>query len=146
MTIKILSLSALALSIALSQSAFASDMCKSKYDWIVKTSEKLDLNAEQKTKIRALAAEAKMAAMAKHEEMRMIHKHINEAYTNNTIDPSKLDEFINQEQMAMGDILKVRSKERYDAYMVLTDSQKQKMNKMVNEWLKSHEHLWDNNN
>lgn len=141
MNLKTLSLSALALSIALSQSAFAHDVCEHKHDWIVKVSEKLGLNAEQKTKIKAFADQAKIDVKAKHEEMRMIHMHLNEAYTNNTIDPTKLDGFINQEQQAVGAIIKIRSKERYDAYMVLDDKQKEKMNKMTNEWSKSHKHV-----
>ncbi len=139
MNIKKLSLSVLALSLALSQSVFANEFCKQKKDWIVKISEKLGLNAAQKSKIKDLADQAMVDVKAKREDMRMIRMHLNEAYTNHTIDPTKLDEFIGQQQQVKDALVKLRAKERYDIYMELNDNQKEKMNKMIAEWSKSHD-------
>ena len=139
MNTKKLSLSVLALSLTLSQSVFAHDFCKRQQDWIVKVSEKLDLNAAQKSKIKALAAQTLADVAAKREEMRIVRSKITAAYTDHTIDPTKLDEFISQQQQAVGALVKLRSHERYDVYMALNDNQKEKMNKLVNEWSASHD-------
>lgn len=142
MKMKYFGLSALVLSMALSHvpAAFAhQDVCEHKHDWVMKVSEKLSLTAEQKDKIKTLSDKTKADVKSKHQELKDIRMKINEAFRNNEMSDAKVDSFATQEQQVMGAILKTRLQERFDAYNVLDDKQKEKMNGMVKNWEEKHQ-------
>lgn len=139
MTFKIISLSALALTIAVAQTPMAV-ACpgKHKEDWILKVTEKLDLSTEQKVKIKSYAHKAKLELESKHHELKEIHNHVNEAFHSGNINEAKVDEFANQEEKVMGSIAKIRLHERFEIYNTLNEKQKEKMGKMIQDWEEKH--------
>ena len=145
MSIKSLSLSALALTLALSQTpaAFAHESCDQKEDWMLKMSEKLSLDADQKSKLKSLSEDTMKQLGLKKEEMKKIHANLDQAFEQNNINMSQLDDFVNQEQQSFAGIAKLRLKERFDLFMMLNDKQKTKMSNLIKEWKASHMHKCD---
>ncbi len=137
---KIILLSAFALSLSMSQVVLACG-CKTTYesgDRYVQMAEKLDLTAEQKTKIQAISDKAREDMKPKFDEMRSIRMQLNEQAAAKEVDEAKIDKLIDQKKELLGSIMKTRVMVRHDIDMVLTDAQKAKMNKMMAEWKAKH--------
>ena len=142
-------LSALALSMTLSQApmAYANHMKCFSGAPIEKLTKKLNLTAEQKTKIMAIRTQVKSDIQAKRQDMRTVHMQINDLYKTSPLDESKLDGYINQEKETFGAILKIRLMERRDIANLLTDEQKTKLNEMIQKQETKHqEHQDDHEN
>ncbi|MCR9192634.1 MAG: Spy/CpxP family protein refolding chaperone [Gammaproteobacteria bacterium] len=139
MAIKHIGLSALAFTFALAQAPVAV-ACHgvNKKDWVEHISHKLDLSTEQKVKVKLYTHKTKMELRLKHHDLKEIHKRINESFLNGDITEAKIDEFAGQEERVHGAIAKIRLHERYDVYSVLTEPQKAKMNKMIQDWEMKH--------
>lgn len=140
---KLMSLSALALSLSLAQAPLAfADHGKGRFGGGQKMSQvvsQLDLSADQKVKIKAICDKAKSERKAKHQELRAVRMQINQAFGSNSVTESKIDEFATQEQQIMGEIVKIRLTERLEVSKVLTDEQKAKMADMLAKWKDSHQ-------
>lgn len=140
---KIIGLSAIALSMSLAQAplAYAShDKCFGGAS-MEKMSEKLDLTADQKTKIEAIRMQVMPQIKAKQDEMRATHMEINELFKASTLDESKLDSLITKQQDVFGAILKIRLMERRDIAAVLTDAQKAKLAEMIQKHENKHQEI-----
>lgn len=145
MNMKFMSLSALALSLSLCQasSAFAHDSehmnCfAGSGEKMHKMVDKLDLTADQKTKIKDIAEKAKAVEVAKRDELKTIHMQVNDTFHANGMTETKIDGFVNQEQQIIGAMIKVRMMERLDISNVLTEAQKTKMSDMMKKWEEKH--------
>ena len=150
MNIKCMSLSALALSLSLCQTsaAFASDHDRMKCldgggKKIHKLIDKLDLTSDQKAKIKDIAEKAKTVEMSKQDELRAIHMQVNDAFQSNSVNETKIDGFVSQEQQVIGAMIKVRMMERLDISNVLTDEQKTKLSDMMKKWKEKHKEHQD---
>ena len=130
---KILSLSALALVISLAQAPFAL-ACHEKCmpgSPIEKMAHQLDLTTDQKKKIMDIRAQMMSQVVAKQQEMRAAHKQIDDLFQTGTVDESKLDAVVMQQQEIFGAMLKMRLMERKAIMNVLTDAQKVKLHNMI---------------
>ncbi len=141
MAVKFLGLSALALTLALTQ-APAALACHAMHngDWVVKVADKLHLDAAQKVKVKAYAHKAKMEIAVKHRELDVICKQINEAFHSGTMNESKLDAFADKITHEDGAIVRIKLQERHDIYQTLSAKQKEKMDSMVHKWEEKHHH------
>ncbi len=139
MSVKLFSLSALALAFAVAHVPAAVACPKiDKEDWVLNVAEKLDLTTEQKVKIKIYAQKAKIELTVKRHEWRNIHKQVNEAFRSTSINEAKIDEFAHQEEKVMGSMAKIRLHERYDIFSTLDDKQKEKMNQIIKDWEEKH--------
>jgi len=142
MNTKLLSFSALALSLSLSQTsvAFAEHTVKC-FDGqrLEKAIKKLDLSADQKTKIEAICEKAKADIIAQRETFRAAHMEVNEAFKSNSMTEDKMDSFVSKEEKIVGAMIKIRMMERLDINNVLTDDQKAKVADMMIKWENDHE-------
>ena len=139
---KIIWLSALALSMSLSQATFACDceMPSSPKDRLERMTHKLDLTADQKMKIKAIGDKAREEMKPKYDEMRSNRMQLNELAAAKEIDQAKVDKLIDQNKEIFGTIMKMRVIVRHDVDMLLTDKQKEKLDKMVADWKEKHMH------
>lgn len=133
-------LSALALSMSLSQATLACDceMPSSPKDRLVRMTEKLDLTAEQKNQIKAISEKAREEMKPKYEQMHANRMQLNELAAAKDVDQTKVDKLIDENKEILGSIMKMRVMVRHDIDMVLNDKQKEKLNKMVSEWKEKH--------
>ena len=149
---KILCLSALALSMSLSQVTLAcsSDQCSSEQcssehmkgfsgDRFEKVTEKLDLNAEQTVKVHAIKEQAKKELEQKFEEIHAVRHQINELYRATKLDESKLDSLVQKETEIFGSVLKMGAMERRDVYNVLTEQQRVKLADLIQQREEKHQ-------
>lgn len=97
--------------------------------------EKLDLSDEQKDKIKMLSTKTHEMMQAKRAEMHDLIMTINTSYMDGSISEPKIDEFAHKKMEIMGAIIKARMLERFEISKILTDAQKQEVNKMLQEWL-----------
>ena len=137
---KIIWLSALALSMSISQATLACG-CGQAYvsgERYEKMTAKLDLTADQKEKIKMISAQAKDSLKPKIEEMRAVRMQLNEQADAATPDESKIDSLINQQKDIAGSIMKIRVMTRHQVAMILTDAQKVTLAKMVSDWKAKH--------
>ena len=135
----ILSLSALALSLSVSQATLACSSDHHSNFWgerVHKMVSHLDLSAEQKGKIHTIRERAKHEMQAKFNELRTLRHDKNEILAAPTFNESKLDGVINQEKDVLGSILKIAAMERHEISNVLTAKQKEKLSEMVQKWEK----------
>src|SRR3990167_9404522 len=98
----------------------------------------LDLTQKQKDKIKGIFDRARDAATAKYNEMYDVHMLVNAAYADGTMTEDKLNEFINKQQQIVSGLVKIRMTERFDLSKVITPEQKQKLDKIINDWMKDH--------
>ena len=136
---KLVCLSALALSLSMSQATFACDkMSHFGSDRMEKMTEKLDLTADQKAKIKTIREQAHQANLSKYEQLHKLHAQMNDLLSASTVDESKLDDMINQEKDLLGAVIKTHAMERHDISNVLTDQQKTKFKAMLQQWEEKH--------
>ena len=137
---KIIWLSALALSMTISQGALACDckMSMSPNQHIEKMTAKLDLTADQKAKIEAITTKAREEMKPKIEEMHASRMQLNELANEKDMDQSKVDKLLDQNKEILGSIMKMRVMVRHDIDMVLTDKQKAKLDSMMSDWKAKH--------
>ena len=135
---KILGLSAIALSMALSHATYADPERTQHFsgEQFEKIAEQLNLNADQKEKIKVLREKAEAAIHPKVEELHSLRIQTNDLLSGATLDEAKLDNVINEEKEAIGSILKIRAMERYDISNVLTAQQKTTFTGMIQQWEK----------
>ncbi len=139
MNVKLLALSALAFTITLVQAPIVvAQSAIQREDCVLNAVEKLDLNAEQKLKIKLFAHKAKIDITLKRHELHTIRKHIHETFHSGNMNIVKIDEFAKQEGRVFGSIVKIRLHERYKIYQTLTAKQRQKMDPIVEECLENH--------
>lgn len=129
---KILSLSVLALSFNLAHStiAFAHKGHCDAHAYRQQI-EKLDLTNDQKTKIKDIVVKTDEALMRDRAELKTLHKEANEEFVANTMDDSKIDKIVDKKLPIIGDMMKLRMKERLAISQVLTDAQKAKIAQMI---------------
>ena len=141
---KIIALSALALSMSFSQATFACDgLCGDHKSYMAgeryqKMTEKLDLTADQKSKIMAIGTKAREDMKPKLEEMRSIHMQLNKLAGEKVLDQGKIDTLVNQKKDIVGAVTQMRITTRHDIDMVLTAPQKAKLDAMVMKWEGTH--------
>lgn len=138
---KMIWLSALALSMSLSQVTMAcgcheANVTPNKPH--EKMIDKLDLTAEQKTKINDIRARAKAEMMPKFKEMHENHKALNELSNEPTLDENKIDKLIENQEKLGGEIAKLRVHTRHEINLILNDKQKMKLHEMKMTWEKNH--------
>ncbi len=107
-------------------------------EYLEKIEKKLDLSAEQKSKIKEIHDKARDTIKADVVKARDIHAQINEQIKAGGKDSSKLDDLVKQETDVVSDIIKARIAVRLQVYDVLTDAQKQKFAGMVSKWEAKH--------
>ena len=141
MTNKLLALSALAFTltsiqspIVVAQGAMHQENC------VLNAAEKLDLNAEQKLKIKLFAHKAQIDITLKRHELHTIRKHIHETFHSGNMNIVKIDEFAKQQERVYGSIVKLRLYERYKIYQALNAKQREKMDLIFGECLENHPH------
>ena len=105
---------------------------------VAKAISKLDLTADQKTKIKAIRDKAKQDLAPLHKQMMVTHQQIEELFKAAKIDDSKFDSLINDKKELIGSIIKIRMNERRDISNVLTEQQKQKLATMMQQWKTKH--------
>ncbi len=137
---KVIWLSAIALSMSVSQATLAchgthKSMAGGHFE---KMSSKLDLTADQKAKIKTISDQAMETLKPKLQEMRNIHNQLNDLVNAKDIDESKVDDLIKQKTELSASIMKTRLMTRHEINMVLTDAQRAKMADMVAKWKAKH--------
>ncbi|MDP3706431.1 MAG: Spy/CpxP family protein refolding chaperone [Legionellaceae bacterium] len=151
MNMKFMSLSALALSLSLCQSSVAfahhedHERCFDAGGMKMhKMIENLDLTAEQKDKIKSISDKAHEVGKAKRDELHAIHMQVNDVFDSHSMNETKIDGFVSQEQQIIGAMIKLKMMERLDICNVLTDEQRAKMADMMKKWEEKHkEHADD---
>ena len=137
---KIILLSALALSMSLSQATLASDTAMtdvvgSRYE---KMADKLELTSDQKAQIKANSTKAKEQMKPKFQEMRANHMELSQLADAKDLDETKIDKLIDQNKEIIGSLMKMRVTVRHDISMLLTEKQKMKLDGMVSDWKAKH--------
>ena len=66
-----------------------------------------------------------------HEKMKTVRDQINDSFAKGIPDDLKQHGFVSQEKDIISDILAVRLQERVEIYKILTDSQKEKLTKLI---------------
>ncbi len=138
---KIIALSALALSLSLSQAplAYADHMpCEFNGHHMAKMVEKLDLTTEQHAKIKAIRAAAKQKIEPIHREMHALRQKINDAFKMGDVSDSKQKSFVKDEVNLISSVLTIRMSERADISKLLTATQKTKLSSMVQKKMDKH--------
>ena len=139
MAVKLLALSALTFTLTLMQTpGVLAHGAMQQEDCVLNAVENLDLNAEQKLKIRLFAHKAKIDITLKQHELHTIQKHIYETFHSGNMNIVKIDEFAKHEGRVFGSIVKIRLHERYKIYQTLTAKQRQNMDPIVEECLENH--------
>ena len=138
---KIMSLSALVLSMSMSQVTLACSehMHHHSGERLVKMAEKLDLNAEQKAKIKAIGEKAHQAVKPAYEELHALRHQSNELLAAEKLDERQLERVIDKEKDVVGTMLKIKAMERRDISSVLTVKQKEKFEAMLQQHEKKYE-------
>jgi len=136
---KIMWLSAIALSISVSQATLACNCNVSavSVDRFEQMTENLDLTDDQKIKVKAIGEKAREDMSPKFVELRKIRMHLNELASAKELEQSKIDPLIEQNKEVLGAIMKMRVTVRHDVDMILTEKQKAKLDDMVSDWKKS---------
>ena len=101
-----------------------------------KVVDKLKLSSEQKSKLDSIKADTKAKLKPLHEKMKTVRDQINDSFAKGIPDDLKQHGFVSQEKDIIGDILAVRLQERVEIYKILTDSQKEKLTKLIADWKK----------
>ena len=129
----ILTLSALALSLSISQTTLACNdhMQHFSGEHLAKIAEKLHLSTEQRTKIKLIRHNTVDAMAPKFAELQTLHLKTNDLLDKDTLDEKALDTIISQEKETLGDMLKLRIIEKHDIIVLLTPSQKTAFFKML---------------
>ena len=141
MTIKLAVISALIFTVTLVKAPLVIAHTSTHHeDCVLNAVEKLDLHPEQKIKIKLFAHKAKMQITLKRHELHTIGLHIQETFHSGDMNIAKIDTFAKQNERVMGSIAKIRLLERYKIYQTLTVQQREKMDRGVEECLKSHIH------
>lgn len=136
---KLVCLSALALSLSMTQVTFACDkMSHFGGDRMEKLTTKLDLTADQKAKIKTIRDQAHQANQPKFDQLHTLHAQMNDLLSASTVDESKLDDMISQEKDLLGAIIKTHAMEKHDISNVLTDQQKTKFKALLQQWEEKH--------
>lgn len=138
---KLMTFSALALSLSLSQAPLVyaehtTDCFNG--EKIHKMVKKLNLTSDQQTKIKAIIDRAHTEMQTKHKELAALRVDVNNAFHTNAMTESKMDGLVSQEQQVMGAMLKIRMMERLDITNVLTDEQKAKLSDHMIKWEEKH--------
>lgn len=138
---KIIWLSALALSMSLSQASFAcgchgGDLPDNKHH--EKMIDNLDLTADQAAKIKSIRMHAKDELMPKLNEMRDNRRALNELANEPKLNEDKVGDLIDKQEKLSGEITKIRVHARHEISMVLNEKQKAKMQEMRMKWEKKH--------
>ena len=115
-------------------------MPSSPKDRLERMTHKLYLTADQKMKIKAIGDKAREEMKPKYDEMRSNRMQLNELAAAKEIDQAKVDKLIDQNKEIFGTIMKMRVIVRHDVDMLLTDKQKEKLDKMVADWKEKHMH------
>lgn len=138
---KALCLSTLALSLSLIQApaAFADHMACFDNPRVHRMLDKLDITAEQKTKVEAIRGESSKSIMPLHQKMNDLRIQVNDGFATGAMDEAKLKDLINQEKEVFGDILNIRLTERHNISNVLTAEQKTKLAEEVKKWEEKHQ-------
>ena len=137
---KIIWLSALALSMSISQATLACD-CKvsaTHKDHFEQMTAKLDLNADQKEKIKEISAKAREEMKPKFMELRENRMKLNELASAKELDKDKIEQLINQNKDIMGSLMNIRIATRHEINMVLNDKQKARLDTMISNWKEKH--------
>lgn len=140
---KVLSLSALALSLSLTQTSVFAESEGMQHcfhgERLHKIVDELNLTPEQKEKIHSIRDNARETYRAKFKEIRSLRMQINEAFKSGPVDETKMDSFVNQKKEIVGVIFKTRLMERNDISNVLTDQQRQKLYELIQKWEDKHQ-------
>ena len=138
---KIIALSALALSLSLSQAplAYANH---TPYELnghhMAKIMEQLDLTAEQQVKINAIRVSTKQKIKPIHREMHALRQKINAAFNMGDVSESNQKSFVNDEVKLIRAVLTIRLSERANISKLLTATQKTKLSSLVQEKMDKH--------
>jgi len=138
---KLISLSALLLSLSMSNTVLACSehMNHSSGHWVERVTEKLNLNQEQKAKIKVISEKATIELQPIRSQLRELRHESNQLLTAANLDESKLDKLINQEKDLLGKMIKIRDMEKRDVSVVLTTEQRAKFSEMMQNWEKKQE-------
>ncbi|MCL9683711.1 Spy/CpxP family protein refolding chaperone [Legionella maioricensis] len=122
-------LSAVALSLMIGQASFATtEPSKSRpctcHHNSPRLSEKLNLTAEQKTKIKAIRAQTYKQLKADEEQLKALKLQMNALANNDKVDEAKLNSLIDQRNKIKGDMLKKEVMMQNQIYNTLTAQQK----------------------
>lgn len=137
---KIIWISAIALSMSVSQATLA---CGCHHDMMSgehyeKMIRKLDLTADQQSKIKAIKDKTREEMKPKFMEMRSIQMQLNTLAGAKDLDKEKVDKLITEKKDIMGSVMLMRVTTRHDIDMVLTAPQKAKLEAMKAKWEAKH--------
>ena len=141
MAVKLLALSALTFTLTLMHTPdVLAHGAMQQEDCVLNAIENLDLNAEQKLKMRLFAHKAKIDITLKQHELHTIQKHIYETFHSGNMNIVKIDEFAKQQERVYGSIVKLRLHERYKINQTLNAKQREKMDLIFGECLENNPH------
>ena len=137
---KIMALSALLLSLCFIQApvSFAGEGWSKGCLKFEKTIHKLNLTAQQKAQIKTIKADTKAKLKPIHEKMKAVRYDINQAFAEGVPGEFKLHSYVNEQKDLVGSAMKIRLDERVQIYKILTDAQRSKLTKLINEWKIKH--------
>jgi Spy/CpxP family protein refolding chaperone len=135
---KILTISALMLSLVFVQApaAIAGEAHWGRGCPVEKITHKLNLNTEQKVKVKAILAETRKKIKPIHEKIKALRPQTQKAFIAG--DKAKQSELANDKKELVDSIMDIREEEQEDISAVLTEAQRAKFVKLMNEWKAKH--------
>ncbi len=135
---KLMSISAFMLSLVLMQApvAIAAEGHWSHGCPMEKITHKLNLNADQKTKVKAIMMDTKKKMMPIHQQIKALHPKMKEAFVAG--DEKKQRALDEEKKDLIESAMDIREEEREEISKVLTPAQRIKMVKMMDEWKMKH--------
>ncbi len=102
-----------------------------------KITHKLNLSAEQKVKVKAIMMESRKKMIPIHQQMKALNKKMKQAFVAG--DKTKQRALAEEKKDLVDSAMEIREEEREQISNVLTESQRAKMVKMVEEWKMKHQ-------
>jgi protein CpxP len=131
---KFLWIVAVAMSLALGQTAFAdsdNDGCGSGMKKMV---EVLDLTKEQKEKVMPMLDQLKMTIKGDWAKIKDLRQQINAQVESDKMDQATLDGLLAQKEKIMTDMMKAKVMTKHQMFMMITPEQKVKYSAMMKKW------------
>ena len=98
----------------------------------------LDLTKEQQEKVKVICDKAHHAIEAKDKELKDVRTLAIAAYKDGSMDEAKIEEFVKKKEHILGDMVRIKMMQRYEVGKLLTQEQKDKAAKIMEEKFKHH--------
>lgn len=138
---KILTLSAVALSLFIAQPLFAEHgQCSTKCDcpYMKHLKGKLSLTPAQKNQMKVIKAQAKPAIQKNKQMIQAVDEKIRTLTKAKTLNQKELDRLVSEKSTLLAERMKLKANMRHQIYNILTPAQQAKFNEMEKNWKKDH--------